>query len=560
MAQKESGRMTTDFSEMELTNLDLVYAVSQQNLNFAVAATLVEATPTISFAFANVDGNWVPATSSQPAGLTFSGTWAPAIDANGNLRLPVIDMSSGNTLPAGQVILNLTFAAGATLADEVFNRQYVQPDPADDATPLNEVWVLPMTVSLSDAALEAADIPPAVRSQLDILNQQYGDIFSVQQVLADLATLAVHETLAQTIPAGVDSSTWSFFLQCFGLYVQDTEFAGNLPLAYLIQQQSGSAAPSPTPLTPTSADFVIVPNAAQPDLSALVFVMMTENRTLPPAPADVFEGIGFTDPNATGLLVVRQVPFSETIVNAVNQSGIPATMSFLLNPVAPVPPDAWASFVVTPNPGPEMQLVAPTSANKQAIAAFSYNGQSNGGQSSVTGQITWGASSAVCSSVTATLSTSATAETPSSIDLNGWTMIKCNASTSSERFASSQELEPTTYQWSVSLQLQDDDVSQGQIDFNEMNPDFNSPPVTQGVTGLEQFLAAINDTNLNASFNNIGTTVGNQLSTNLQSDLTTALAVLQSFVLPGNDVFNFSGVFINQSCNLVVGIQYRDPS
>ncbi len=561
--------ITTDFSQMNLQSIDMIYAISQQQLNGAVATALCESAPAISFAYANQGGNLVPATAQLPAVISFSGTWAPAIETlSGNLRVPVIDMSQGPTdPPTGQVILNLTFAADATLIDAFSGITYTQPDPNSAATPASAIWAVSFTVSLSLAALAASDLPQVAQNQLNILNGQYGAIFSVQQVVADLSTLLITATVQSTPPENVGDISWALFQRALELYLTTTAAAGSIPLAYLITQNTGTPTASPPAITPTAADFVILPNACNPALSALVFTMMSQGRDLPgaagsPALLAPFNGVGFTDSNATGILVIQESLLAEVINQAVGNSPIGGpsplltTLSFYL---AVEPPTGdWPIFTLQQdNNVPALSPLTPAVTNTYQIGAFTYSGNSINGQDSLFNQ--WSGNSRNTNTLSIALCYSATAETPSLVTINGSVAITCAASFGSGvRSIHDAQLDLTTFPFNASFQLQNDDTDIGAISFNMTVSNFNAPPTTQGPNTWDIFLALIDNDVLNTNFTNIRGSVGTYIVGCLAANLTASLTNLQSFVLPGNNVFTFFDVFINANCNLVVSMQYRD--
>lgn len=545
---------TTDLTQLPLTTLDLVYAISQQQLNGTVAAALVEQTPppVIQFAYALNGGDWIPASDPSTATLTFSGTWAPAMDSSGTLRVPIIDMSQSPSLAAGQVILNLTFAVGATLTDVLLNKTYVQQDPTLASTPA-DIWTVPMVVNLSLAAL--TNLPAQVKSQLDVLNGQYGDIFSAQQIIADLGSLVPLAKLNPQTPTDVDQVTWQFFQTCLGDWFKSSEAAGQLPLAYLLQQTGTTPVQTPPAFAPTAADFVVIPNGS---LSALVFAMMSQGRALPSGLADIFDGYGFTDPNATGTVLIRSALVNDVLCTAVADSQIPAELSFYLA-VGPPAPD-WPTFTKTSDPQvPSVQSVVPTSANNQQIASFNYtNTQANSNPKPSFSY--WSGFSTVNNSMSVNLQPSDTEETPSQINVSGSVVVQCNAEFGSGQHSHDAELNPTTFAWYADFRLQADLTTHGQIDLALTDSNFNEPPVTAGDDGWDQFLAELTGTSLKQDFNGIMETLSSYVSGSVQTTFTNSFANIQSFVLPGNNVFTFSGVFISSTTgNLVSNLQYTDP-
>jgi hypothetical protein len=554
---------------MDLTDLDLAYAVSQQQLNGALAQALAWGTDPIEFAFANVGGNWVAATDEHPAVLTFEGTWAPVVDGTtGEVKVPMIDLSHGLTLDQGQVVLNLSFAAGATLTNTFVGRTYVQPDPAAPSTPAGARWTMPMRVTLSLAELEGK-APPEVQAQLAILSGRYGDIFSVQQVVADFSSLAPFATLSSSAPEGIDSTTWSFFQLCLGVYFRNAQSAGILPLASLITQRPATLRASPTAITPTAADFVVIPDPATPGLSALVFAMMSQGRALPGGArtlASRFSGVGFADANATGTLVVRSALLAEVITDALNASPVPAELSFYVACTS-APGGASPAFARTPDPDVRrVESVAPTPANQNQVACFDYSRADSGGSSG--GIVFWSAESSVKTHLSATLTPSPHSETPSTVNVGGSIVLACSYNYNTPGVGDSGSdgpdklyadvLPPTTFPWSAMFQLQCDVRSQGQIDFQVVAADFDTPPTTEGGgwwTHLWKSLFGITEV---PDIDGVRTGVSAHLKTAVRSALVDDFASLQSFVLPGNNVFSFAGVFINPACNLVANMQYRD--
>ncbi|MBL6449649.1 hypothetical protein JMN32_25285 [Fulvivirga sp. 29W222] len=539
--------------------------IPQQQLNAALAEVLVADAPEISLYYINNGGNWEPTNDPSKAQLTFQGTWMPVYDVvSGDLRVEMIDLSTDSAKGNNTVILTLTFAAGAILNDKLINANYTQKDPTSDSTTVDEIWKIPMTVSLTLQNLENSKIPANVQEKLNILNKDYGDIFSVQQIVADMSTLTPYAQLNPDIPTGIDQTSWQFLMTCLGDYLKSQEEKGNVPLASLITQTTSKPASSPPAITPTAAGIAVLANTQQKELSALAIAMMTENRTLPGDAltlVNCFDNYAFTDANATGLFLVRQEPLGTTIGEVFAGTDALADLSFYYDIVGPGGAGEYPDFNKTSdNSIPAMSTVTANSDNNNQIASFSYtkDTENDGKGGGTLSAWSWSGNASVNNSFAVKVTVASNAETICQLVLNGTMIISCGAFYNTALLGNgTAKLSPTTFPWSASFNLKLDS-NQGTIDLEVADSDFDESPTTDGPSGLVEFLAALAGVTFEDDFDGIRTDISKDVSSTLKTDISSNLSSINNFVLPGNNVFSYSSLFINPGANLVVSIMYRD--
>ena len=290
--------MATQLIDFSPSNIDMIFAVSQQNLNQGLAEYIDGLSTQVKWAY-DVDeaGNVTAPKNPLKPDISFSGTLAPPYQPSTGAPVWIVDLSQAGAV--NQVTFNLTFQDGATFVDNQSDHTFVQS--AQDGGPL---WVIPFQVDLKKTAIkDTSNLPDWLQKQLAVLNGNYGDVFDLSQVLLDLETLTMTADPEVTRPAGISLYEWTMVIT--GMKQDITDNHGEIyttpPTAGYAVTQNGNTPSKPVPsYTPTDADFVIVPSAADyGGASALVFVLMIKG-SLPPNPASSFTNVDLiTDPKAT---------------------------------------------------------------------------------------------------------------------------------------------------------------------------------------------------------------------------------------------------------------------
>jgi hypothetical protein len=120
----------------------------------------------------------------------------------------------------------------------------------------------------------------------------------------------------------------------------------------------------------------------------------------------------------------------------------------------------------------------------------------------------------------------------------------------------------TTFNWSVDLVLTTDLTTNGQLDLNIANADFDSPPSVSGEdeSWWQQFLNGLGGywTSYTDNLQGMRDQVSSVL-VNLQPQLQALLAPTNDFVFPGAKTFLFSNPQFSNSCDLVADTAYLAP-
>ncbi|KAH8902634.1 hypothetical protein BR93DRAFT_981971 [Coniochaeta sp. PMI_546] len=337
------------------SGIDMVFAVSQQNLNQGLAEYIQGLNAQVSWGF-DVDdaGNLTaPADPTKPD-ISFSGTLAPPTQPAGGAPVWIVDMSQAGA--ANQVTFNLTFEDGATFTDHQTGRSYKQSAASGGA-----LWVIPFQVDLTLAALsDTSNLPAWLQKQLAILNGNYGEVFDLSQVLLDLQTLASTVDPKSVLPAGILLYEWTLIIQGMSQYMK---------------AHSGEIF-----ITPPSAGYA---HRQLRRASTLVFVLMVQGAALPNAPANAFTDVTLiADPGTTpGVALIDSPRLSvesdqDGVTWQLAQSGTQATSS----------------------------AVTPTSSNGGTFLSFSMPTQTSNVSHYYVGGGDYSANSATSSTITAAFS------------------------------------------------------------------------------------------------------------------------------------------------------------
>lgn len=278
--------------------IDMVFAVSQQNLNQGLSEYMGGLDAPVSWAF-DVDdaGLLTPPKDAASPNISFSGTVASPIQPKTGGPVWILDLSKAGT--ANQVTFNLTFKDGATFTNRQTGHHYTQSANSGGA-----LWVIPFQVNLTKNAIEnTANLPQWLKDQLAILNGQYGHVFDLSQVLLDMQSLTFTADPKSVLPAGISLYEWTLILDGTTKFLRDHKekiFAKPPSAGYVVTHNGVAPTQSLPTYTPTDADFVIIPNAANPGASTLVFALMVGTDKLPNSPSNAFANVSLiNDPKIT---------------------------------------------------------------------------------------------------------------------------------------------------------------------------------------------------------------------------------------------------------------------
>lgn len=552
----------TNSMNVDLQNCDLIYAVSQTHLNATLATYLANNPISISFVYDfDEKGNLISPQDPADPDIAFQGKLEPVVDpTSGNILVPVVDMSSSKE-GTGQVEFQLTFAAGAVFQDR--DRQgrrvsFKQGDPT--ASGGQDAWVVRLTVNLSKAAL--SELPAPVQQNLDILKGQYGDIFSVQQIFADLSSATLSASVAENnAPAEIGVSYWDDLCQGLIKYLGDEKKANQIPFGFVTTANAAAPSTAAAALVPKDADFIILPNSSQPDRSALVFALVTQDLPLPDQPSlyAEFSGLTLFDDSsiADGYVVASRAVFVDVLQAAMGEVATAAS-SFLA-----VTKDSSNDVLFSIQPHQPPGVITP---EDPATAPVPGTLLSFGLQA--TSQVYGGASGNATTDSAFTVSASVSAsELTSTLQIQGYFQVSANYtfpqsphSLADDDPPNSESMPQTTFTWSQPYSLViNNNPSPGNpstVQFVAGTGNFDAPPVTAEVSGWESFWRAIGGNAVVSSIGDIRTSVAS-IQSGMAGTLSKAFTGFTGFVMPGNDVFLFSNAGLNSAYNLVAAIEFR---
>ena len=305
---------STQLVDFTPANIDMVFAISQENLNQGLAEYIQGLNASVEWAYDfDQQGNLIaPADALNPA-ISFSGTLAPpiAIDAQ---QPWIVDLSQQTTTPK-QVTFNVTFADGASFNDNQRQLSFTQ-SAGSGKTGLWKIQ-FQVTLSLQTIDADASGLPDDVKAQMAALTNNYGEVFDLNQVLLDLETLIAPVNPSSVVPDGINRYDWDMLNQGMNLYLKANHgvIYTTPPSAGFAATHNGAKASTALPsFTPTSFDIVISPVPGNPGSSTLIFVFMMDGTALPQDSAASFENVTLiTDPsNMPGVALVaatKVIPF-----------------------------------------------------------------------------------------------------------------------------------------------------------------------------------------------------------------------------------------------------------
>jgi len=376
--------MSTNASDFDLSTVDMMYAVSQWNLNEGLAdyITSLGGKATISWAF-DYNSNNQPVPPANPAepDYSFTGTITVPAPAGGGPQPWILDLSQAGT--NNQVMFTLAFE-NATFTNNMYRTPKVYatnppaPAPAAPAQPVAQ-WQIPYMVQLQMVPPPAtATLPAAVSKAVTPLQETYGDVFDLNQILVDLTTVLPTTNTTLATAYGFDLADWFSLVQCMGVYLAanaETIFPAPLSAAYT-NVHNGSAPKTPLPtFTPTAATFVVAPNTNSPEYSALIIPMMVGGDPMPANVDLLFGNVAlFSDMNTPGIAMINGAKFTPFLTGELASSNLLTNVSVQLVPAFTNSSYTWSTNSVAPSPGsftdinPPVVLSAPLSQYQPAAS------------------------------------------------------------------------------------------------------------------------------------------------------------------------------------------------
>jgi hypothetical protein len=548
-------------------SIDMVFAVSQQNLNEGLAEYIQGLNARISWGF-DVDGAGNLSVAKDPAApdISFTGTLAPPpAPAPGTSPIWILDLSQSGA--ANQVTFNLTFQDGATFVDNQFNKRFVQSSSSG-----GPAWVVSFQVNLAVAAIaNHQNVPEWLREQIGILNGNYGNVFDLTQILLDMQTLALGSDPQGTRPDGFLYYDWTLLLQGMSLFLASNSgnvFVQPASVGYVVTH-NGAAPKRPLPTyTPTAAEFVIVPNpAAHGAASALVFALMIQDNPLPAAPANEFSNtLLIADPATTpGIALIRADHFLKFIQDDFTASALASAISH------------YVESVKSDTEGVSWQLAAssqaavatarnPSSANAQQILSFAMPEKHSSAAN--IGLSTYSANSKTNSTASINYDDYRDSQGYRTIKISGTLSMSVGYSFTPPPHGGQPGI-PTAWNsptfdwnWSVTYQIQSvnasDDRSGGGVQFvlNSSASNFPEKPVNMGGGDKSWFSVSPSEQDF---VTRLLAAVIKALPDAFKKDIT-SLGALGSFVFPGGGTFTFQSPAINNPYALYTVIQYQNPN
>ncbi len=371
------------YKNIDLQNVDLAYIVTQDQLNTAITDWLNAILPEMSFQYM-IDEDLMPqpVQNNETPDCTFDGAIAAPIDFDNGANMTIVDMSD----PGGQynVKFTLGFAGLSSQPDGAkfyFNHigetvTYNQYDAQFKSKTMDiySSWPVKLSVNLKIKANVAAQgTNAAVQGALKGLQDTYGDVFSISQVLVDLSDGDEVDSGALTPPQNFNVVAWIAFVRCVQKCLQDnaaTIFGGKNPtVGYAISQTSQGETP---PFTPTDVDVMVQTNSSTPDKGLLIFGMVTTGM-LPATWTSDFAGHDDLIPDSSeAVALAKESLITGFLQKQLAGSGYPAAISQIVIPsYAPKVAQIYETFSVGPliEPAPVTVSVAPTVSDPTIFTA-----------------------------------------------------------------------------------------------------------------------------------------------------------------------------------------------
>lgn len=293
--------------------IDMVYAISQQDLNKALAEYLSELKASVSWGFDVVQGQLHPPANPTNPNISFAGTLGEPVETvAGAPAVYTLDFSQA-AADSNSVTFNVTFRGGATFTNHMTGHT---------STQVGASWVFPFKGTLTKSTMTTAQqqqkLPAWLQKQLAILTGQYGNVFDVTQWVLDLETLTPSGTGGSMVPGGMSQSDWLLLLNGMNSFMPShasTIFTTPPAAGYVVTQNSATPTLPLPPYTPTAVDLVMLPNTTTPAASTLIFALMVQGAPLPASPASAFTNVSLiTDPTTTPSIALINTARTTTFV------------------------------------------------------------------------------------------------------------------------------------------------------------------------------------------------------------------------------------------------------
>ncbi|EXL94487.1 hypothetical protein NOF04DRAFT_11452 [Fusarium oxysporum II5] len=546
---------STQLIDFTPADIDMIFAVSQENLNEGLSEYINGLGSQMSWAFdVDSNGNLFPPADQSAPDISFSGTLAAPMETASGPRTWIVDLSQSGV--ANQVTFNLTFADGATFNDNQLGRKFTQSMATGGPQ-----WVIPFQVDLTTAKIdELKNIPQWLRDRFAALNGDYGEVFDLSQVLLDLTTLAFKTSY---VPPGIDLYDWELIVQgAFAcLQANHGDIYTTPPSAgYAITYNGATPTQTPPTYTPTSVDFVILPNTALPGASALVFVFMINQRPFPTSPANAFvDVVLITHPDITpGVALVGAPNFVSFLQDDVQDVGLDTGV--VNNYVESVQVPGGVSWQLSQDAPVTVSTSWPSSDNSYTILDVNMSQQNSNAQYQAFAGPFYNNSSTTNNFANASLSSFQADTGFTQLTIVGsltWTISYTLSPL--EGLPSAWSSPSFQYSWSTSYKIQSlnatDAQSGGGVQFALSASMYPTSPTTTG-TG-ENFGTVPPTTQDYVS--SILAPVVKALPSRFKSNIA-SLSSMGRFVFPGGGTFTFRDPAVNNVYALYTTIRYQNPN
>ncbi|KAF4332280.1 hypothetical protein FBEOM_13930 [Fusarium beomiforme] len=540
-------------------DIDMIFAVSQQNLNEGLFEYIAGLGAQMTWAY-DIDPttyNLIPPADISDPNISFSGTLAPPMQTASGTRAWIVDLSQSGA--ASQVTFNVTFADGATFTDNQLGRTYTQSVAGGDPQ-----WVIPFQVDLTmDKLADLKNIPTWLKDRFDALNGDYGQVFDLSQVLLDLTTLASTVSPEVSRPSDIGPYDWSLLVQGAFTYLQANHgdiYTTPPSAGYSITYNGATPTQTPPTYTPTSADFVILPNTAVPGASALVFIFMINKRSFPLSPADAFINVDLiTDPATTpGVALVGAPNFVSFIQNDVQSIGLDSKV--VNNYVQSVQVPGGVSWQLAQTAPATVATSWPSSSNNYTFMSVDMGQQKSDALNETYSGLNYASFSTSNNSASACLGGCQPNIGFTELTIGGslsWTVsFSLTAPGGSDSDWTSPDF---SYAWNATYKIQSvnatDAQTGGGVQFMESASTYPTSPT---VTGTGESFGTVDPTEQQfVTF--ILAPVVQALPSRFKSSIA-SLSSIGRFVFPGGGTFTFKDPAVNNVYAIYTIIQYQNPS
>ena len=553
----------TSLVDFNPQSIDMIFAVSQQNLNEGLAEYIRGLSSQVSWEF-DVDnaGELSPPANPDKPDITFSGTLAPPAQPQSGHPVWIVDLSKAGA--ANQVVFNLTFQDGAKFTDNQTGHSYTQ-----SVTSGGFQWIVPFDIDLTlNKIKNKKDLPDWLKKRLAVLNGDYGDVFDLSQILLDLDTLVMGTDPTVSRPKDISLYEWTLILQGMSTFLASS--SGNVftqsPSAGYAVTHNGATSTQPLPTyTPTAADFVIVPNSAYDGgASALVFVLMVQNNPLPSTPANAFTNVSLiADPTTIpGVALINSQQFVSFVQSDFESIGLATAINQYVQSVKSDGGGVTWQLASSPDTATSTNQT-PSTANSQEFLSFAMPQQTSNASNFFPGGTHSSANSTTDSNASVNFSEFQTNIGYNSISASGTLSMSVSYSNTSPSGSNISWDSPTfKWNWSIYYAIQpvnaQDTQSGGGVQFvlNTKKSVFPTTPVDAG--GGDSAWNTVEPSKQDFVTDLLAPVI-QALPGTFQSGIQ-SLASLGNFVFPGGGTFTFRDSAVNSVYALYSTIQYQNPN